>query len=279
MNILRRGDNSEMVRELQQKLGISPTVTNFGPKTEAAVREFQQRNRLPVTGIVDKMTWDMIMGNTTQSSTSTLNIERLRGIIPQNVLDQIPETIQKFELNTPLRLAHFLAQCGHESGEFRLTVENLNYSAQQLANTWPARFAVNRTVRPLQPNQMALDIQRNPQRIANIVYANRMSNGDEASGDGWRFRGRGYIQLTGRSNYTAFNRFVSDDVIANPDLVATKYPLLSAAWFFHTNGIHRIADGGSSRTTVEAVTRRVNGGLIGIAHRLSEFEKYFNKLK
>jgi putative chitinase len=209
-----------------------------------------------------------------------MNLEKLNGIIPAAVLNEIPSVSQKFEINTSLRLAHFLAQCGHESGGFRLITENLNYSAQGLANTWPNRFAVDRNVKPLIPNQLATTIQRNAEKIANIVYANRMSNGDEASGDGFKFRGRGYIQLTGRANYTEFNRFVEgDDVVANPDLVATKYPLLSAGWFFNSNGIHRIADAGESRATVEAVTRRVNGGLIGIEDRVSHFNKYYDLLK
>jgi putative chitinase len=272
--LLKRGDNNENVRLLQQKLGITPAVTNFGPKTEEAVIDYQRKNGLSVTGVVDKVMWDRL------NDVSTLKLERLKGHIPDAVLAQIPDTVAKFDLETPLRLAHFLAQCSHESGGFRLTVEDLRYSAQALAKTWPNRFAVDRTKRPLVPNELANQIQRNPQRIANVVYSNRMGNGDEASGDGWKFIGRGYIQLTGRANYTAFNRFVDgDDVVANPDLVATKYPLLSAGWFFNSNGIHRLADGGASRANVEAVTRRVNGGLIGIDHRFSEFQKYYNLLK
>jgi putative chitinase len=209
---------------------------------------------------------------------NTMNLEKLNGVIPSNVISEIPMVIEKFEINTSLRLAHFLSQCSHESGGFKLMVENLNYSAQGLANTWPNRFAVDRNQNPLVPNPLALQIQRNQQKIANIVYANRMDNGDEASGDGWKFRGRGYIQLTGKANYTAFNRFVGDNIISYPDLVASKYPLLSAGWFFHTNGIHKLADGGASRANVEAVTRRVNGGLIGIDHRISEFNKYYKLL-
>jgi putative chitinase len=107
-----------------------------------------------------------------------------------------------------------------------------------------------------------------------------MSNGDEKSGDGFKFRGRGYIQLTGRANYTAFNRFVdNDDVVANPDLVATKYPLLSAGWFFNSNGIHRLADSGATDAVVTTITKRVNGGTIGLADRIKHFKEYYDLLK
>lgn len=272
--ILKRGDNNENVRLLQQRLGISPAVTNFGPKTEGAVRDYQKKNGLPITGVVDKVMWDRLMGSTPQpvvasTPSGPLKLEKLKGHIPDAVLAQIPDTVAKFDLGTPLRLAHFLAQCGHESAGFKAVSENLNYGAKGLQTIFKKYFPTE---------AKALEYERKPEKIANLVYANRMSNGDEASGDGWRFRGRGYIQLTGRANYTAFNKFVDDDVVTNPDLVATKYPLLSAAWFFHTNGIHKLADGGANRTNVEAVTRRVNGGLIGIDHRLSEFERYYKLL-
>jgi putative chitinase len=200
---------------------------------------------------------------------SMINLEKLKGHIPDAVLVQIPDTVAKFELGTPVRLAHFLAQCGHESAGFNAVSENLNYSAKGLQSIFKKYFPTE---------AKALEYERNPEKIANLVYANRMSNGDEKSGDGFKFRGRGYIQLTGRANYTAFNKFVDDDVVANPELVATKYPLLSAGWFFHTNGIHKLADGGTTRTNVEAVTRRVNGGLIGIVDRVKHFNEYYKLL-
>jgi len=275
--LLKRGDNNENVRLLQQKLGITPAVTNFGPKTEETVRDYQRKNGLSVTGVVDKVMWDKLNGSTPQStpvvvqSTTPLKLEKLKGHIPDVVLLQIPDTVAKFDLGTPLRLAHFLAQCGHESAGFKAVVENLNYGAKGLQSIFKKYFPTE---------AKALEYERKPEKIANLVYANRMSNGDEKSGDGFKFRGRGYIQLTGRANYTAFNRFVdNDDVVTNPDLVATKYPLLSAGWFFNSNGIHRIADAGASRATVEAVTRRVNGGLIGIEDRVSHFNKYYDLLK
>jgi putative chitinase len=198
-----------------------------------------------------------------------LKLRKLKGHIPDRVISLIPEVIDKFDINNPLRLAHFLSQCAHESAGFRAVTENLNYSAIGLRTTFKKYFPTE---------SLAIKYQRKPIMIANRVYANRMGNGDESIGDGYKFRGRGYIQLTGKSNYIAFGKSIDDDLVNNPDKVATDYPLLSAAWFFHKNGIHKISDGGATRANVEAVTRRVNGGLIGIDHRLSEFEKYYKLL-
>jgi putative chitinase len=193
-----------------------------------------------------------------------LNIEKLKGHIPDTVIAQIPGVVDKFEINTPLRLAHFLAQCGHESGGFKAVSENLNYGAKGLSTIFKKYFTP----------ESAKDFERKPEKIANVVYANRMGNGNQASGEGWKFRGRGYIQLTGKDNYTAFDKSVEDDILATPDLVATKYPLLSAAWFFHKNGLHKIADEGATDAVVTKVTKRVNGGTIGLADRILHFKEY-----
>jgi len=115
--------------------------------------------------------------------------------------------------------------------------------------------------------------------IASRVYANRMGNGDETSKDGWKFRGRGYLQLTGKSNYVAFTKFIGEDCVSNPDLVATKYTLASAVFFFNNNKLWPICDRGFSRQVVEEVTKRVNGGLIGIDDRWKHFQEFYNLLK
>jgi len=119
---------------------------------------------------------------------------------------------------------------------------------------------------------------RNPEKIGNRVYANRMGNGDEASGDGFKFRGRGYIQLTGKNNYTNFSHFVGEDCVANPHLVATKYPLASAAFFFNSNNIWPICDRGADDATVTSVTKAVNGGTHGLAERLQNFKVFMRAL-
>lgn len=199
-----------------------------------------------------------------------MDLTKLKGHVPDAVIAQLPDTIAKFELNTPLRLAHFLAQAGHESAQFKAVNENLNYGAKGLRSIFRKYFP---------DDKKALLYERKPEKIANLVYGGRMGNGPEATGDGYKFRGRGYIQLTGKDNYTAFSKAINEDCVANPDLVATKYPLASAAWFFHKNGLHKIADEGATESVVTKVTKRVNGGTIGLADRLKHFNEYYALLK
>jgi putative chitinase len=167
-------------------------------------------------------------------------------------------------------LAHFLAQCGHESGGFKFLNENLNYSAKGLRGTFPKYFPTD---------EIAAKYERKPELIASKVYGGRMGNGAEETKEGFKFRGRGYIQLTGKDNYTKFAKFIGEDTVANPDLVATKYPLASAAFFFDSNGLWAVCDKGADQATVTAVTKRVNGGTIGLADRLNHFNEYYNLLK
>ena len=194
-----------------------------------------------------------------------MNLEKLKGHVPDTVIAQIPNVMENFGVNTPLRLAHFLAQCGHESGGFRLTQENLNYSAKGLRGIFKKYFPTD---------ALAAAYARQPQKIANRVYGGRMGNGAEASGEGFKFRGRGYIQLTGKSNYAAFDLAVEDDILANPDLVSTKHALASAAWFWKKNGLNLIADTGASNEVVTKITKRVNGGTIGLPDRIKHFKEY-----
>jgi putative chitinase len=280
--LLKKGDNNESVKLMQEKLGISPAVTNFGPKTEEAVKAFQTKNGLTPDGIVGDKTWKMIMGESVEvtpkpvvstpistPSVSGLKLDKLKGHVPQSVIDSIPEVATKFGINTPLRVAHFLAQCGHESGGFRLTKENLNYSAKGLMGIFKKYFPTE---------ALAKAYERQPAKIANKVYSNRMGNGTEASGEGAKFCGRGYIQLTGKENYTAFGKSIGVDVCANPELVASQYALASAAWFFSKNGLHKIADEGASDAVVTKITKRVNGGTIGLPDRIKHFKEYYSLL-
>ena len=282
--LLKRGDNNENVKQLQTKLGLE-AIGNFGPKTEDAVKAFQLKNGLTPDGIVGNGTWNKIMGITeavapvapvvtTPTATPVvssggLKLDTLKGHIPDSVIAMIPEVASKFEINTPLRLAHFLAQCGHESGGFKLTKENLNYSAKGLNGIFKKYFPTL---------ESAVPYERKPEKIANKVYGGRMGNGLEASGEGWKFHGRGFIQLTGKDNYTAFTKSIGEDCIANPDLVASKYALASAAWFFNKNGLHKMADGGANDDTVTKITKRVNGGTIGLPDRIKHFKEYYHLL-
>jgi len=196
-----------------------------------------------------------------------MNIDKLKGKIPDDVITELSEVMDKFAINTPLRLSHFLAQAAHESGNFKHTSENLNYSAERLKVIFPKYF---------KQQGLAESYGRKPELIASRVYGGRMGNGEEGTRDGFKFRGRGYLQLTGKNNYAEFDKFVSEEILSEPDLVATKYPLLSAAWFFHKNGLNAIADKGADDATVTSVTKRVNGGTIGLPDRIKHFKEYYS---
>ena len=197
-----------------------------------------------------------------------IDLTKLKGHVPDSLLTEIPLIMEKFGCTSKLRLAHFLAQCAHESGGFKAVTENLNYSADGLKKVFPRYF----------PDNLNESYARQPEKIASRVYGSRMGNGDEASKDGWKFRGRGYIQLTGKSNYSEFDKLVDDDIITNPDLVASKYPLVSAAFFFNKNGLWAICDKGADDATVTAVTKRVNGGTIGLPDRIKHFKHFWTCL-
>lgn len=275
--LLKVGSKGDDVKKLQAKLGLTADGS-FGPGTEKKVKEWQAANGLKADGIVGDGTWSKLFGTSAPAATpastvvippSEFKLEALKGHVPDAVIAQIPDTAAKFNITNPLRLAHFLAQCGHESGGFRAVSENLNYSAKGLLGTFPKYF--NATT--------AAQYERKPEMIASRVYGGRMGNGDESTKEGFKFRGRGYIQLTGKSNYTNFTKFIGEDCIANPDLVATKYPLASAAFFFDSNKLWSICDLGSSDDVVTKVTKRVNGGTIGLADRIKHFKEYYALLK
>jgi putative chitinase len=274
--ILKNGSKGEDVKKLQAKLGLGADGV-FGSGTEAAVKKWQAANGLTADGIVGEGTWAKMFGEKqliTEPSTPIVNagplkLENLKGHIPDAVISQIPDAAKKFNISNPLRLAHFLAQCGHESAGFKAVQENLNYSADGLKKIFPKYF----------PGNLAEGYARNPEKIASKVYGSRMGNGDETTKEGFKFRGRGYIQLTGKDNYTKFAKFIGEDTVGNPDLVATKYPLASAAFFFDSNKLWEICDKGADDTTVTAVTKRVNGGTIGLADRIKHFKEYFGLLK
>jgi putative chitinase len=281
--LLKVGSTGEDVTKLQVKLGVDP-IGKFGPKTEAAVKGWQSAHGLTPDGIVGDATWAKMFAQVAEAPAPTpivapaptmapvaqgFKLDALKGHVPQAVIDAIPDTAARFGITTPLRLAHFLAQCGHESGGFRATQENLNYSAKGLCGIFRKYF----------PSvTVAMQYERKPEKIANRVYASRMGNGNEASGEGWKYRGRGYIQLTGKENYKAFDATVPEDITANPDLVATKYALASAAFFFKKNNLWSICDRGSSPDAVTAVTKRVNGGTIGLADRQKHFKEFYHLL-
>jgi putative chitinase len=184
-----------------------------------------------------------------------------------------PGTMKKameFYKLTPVRAAHFFAQTAHETGGYKLFSENLNYSAQGLQGIFGKYF----------PGTLEESYARNPEKIANRVYASRMGNGDEKSGDGWKYRGRGALQLTGKDNYAAFAKYLQKpEIMTNPDLVATEYSFESAMFFFDKNKLWEICDKGINDAAILALTKRINGGTHGLEDRNQKTKKYYEYVK
>ena len=186
-----------------------------------------------------------------------VNKQQLQSMhIGEQWVDALNETFQRFGILSPIQQASFIGQCGHECGNFKTLEENLNYKAETLMKLWKTRFP---TI------EIANEYARNPKKIANKVYANRMGNRDESSGDGYRFRGRGCIQLTGHANYFHAGQACGEDFVMNPDLVATpRYAAMTAGWFWNTHKINQYAD---SRDFL-MMTKKINGGIIGLDDRI-----------
>jgi len=201
---------------------------------------------------------------------SVITIDQLDTAVPKaryedlvKYIDPLNEGMDRFEINTPNRVAAFIAQVSHESGDFRNTEENLNYSWQALRLTWKGRFTTD---------ELAKQYHRQPERIANFVYAGRYGNGDEASGDGWKYRGRGLIQVTFRDNYAAYSRALSDpSVLSAPEQLAQpSHAALSACWFWHSRGLNQLADAGD-QAGFNQISYRINGGWNGKEDRLENW--------
>lgn len=203
---------------------------------------------------------------------SELTLDVLKACLPQAkqerlamFLEGLNETFEHFEINTPARKAMFIAQTAHESGNFNAVEENLNYQAKALMAFWPKKFA-----------GVADEYARKPEKIANRAYCDRMGNGPEASGEGFKYRGRGLIQLTGKDNYRACGKALGLDLLTDPDQVA-KNPVavLSAGWFWDTRKLNQWAD----KEDVTTVTKKINGGTIGLADRTAHFHHILEVLK
>jgi putative chitinase len=178
-------------------------------------------------------------------------------------VDALNSTFDRFGILTPIQQASFIGQCGHECGNFKVLEENLNYRAEVLMKLWSKRFP---TI------EIANEYARNPKKIANKVYASRMGNRDESSGDGYRFRGRGCIQLTGHANYYHAGNACGQDFVMEPDLVATPmYAAMTAGWFWNTHKLNNFAD----KKDYVGMTKKINGGTIGLQDRIAHIEKAF----
>lgn len=202
--------------------------------------------------------------------TTLITSQELKRIIPNNNeidgwCQALNDILPGYDINTPSRISAFVAQCAHESQGFTRTSENLNYSEKGLLSTFGKYFT----------REQARTYARQPEKIANRVYANRMGNGNEASGDGWRYRGGGLIQLTGRANYQAFASAAAIDLVTAPEYVRTKTGAVeSAAWFWKTNGLNKYAD---SRDIVK-LTKKINGGTTGLEDRLAYYDRALSVL-
>ena len=176
-------------------------------------------------------------------------------------LEPLLKTFEKYEINTPTRQAAFIGQCGHESANFKTLKENLNYSAKGLMATWPSRFP---TI------EVATQFERNPEKIANKVYGGRADLGNIEDGDGWKFSGKGLIQLTGRSNVTACGNALGQPFAENPELLLEPmWACMSAGWFWNKRGLNALADSEDWTT----ITKRINGGIIGLEDRINKIHK------
>jgi putative chitinase len=197
---------------------------------------------------------------------------------PDKWLDAVVQTCAEFEINTPQRIAGFLAQTAHESGGYTMLSENLNYRAATLAACWPTRFAeLGPDKKPkkdpqgkLIPTAVANSIAGKPELIANMVYSSRMGNGPAQSGEAWAFRGRGLKQLTGKFNYENCGRALGVDLVSNPDLLLEPlYAARSAGWFWQANSLSAFADAGD----IKGMTKKINGGFIGLEQRQKLYDK------
>lgn len=198
-----------------------------------------------------------------------MDITKLQTHLPIGIYNQIPGILTKFSIDGPLRLSNLLGQCRHESGGFKVFVENLNYSGEALYKLFKKYF---------KDQEEANSFARQPERIANRIYSNRMGNGIPESGEGWKFRGRGCLQTTGKNNYIALGNFLGVDLITTPDQVATDYCLSSAAFFFLNNNLWTICDQGMSDEVITKVSKRVNGGVIGLSERIKHTKEYYHIL-
>ncbi len=288
MELIKRGSRNDTVRQLQEKLnklGYNLDVDGiFGGGCHNAVLDFQNKNGLGTDGIVGTGTWnaiDLVLKATTESaSTATelnatiegdqlVNKDKLARVMPKakaadldKYLEAINEGLTKYSINTPLRIAHFVAQVAHESGSFKYSSENLNYGAKGLRSTFGKYFKTD---------ELAEEYARQKEKIANRVYGNRMGNGDENSGDGWRFRGRGLIQLTGKENYQKCAKDIGIDIDRQPDKLATdpKAAVFAAAWFWNSRRLNNYAD----KDDVLTITKRINGGTHGLDDRKAYLER------
>lgn len=277
--LLKLGASGDDVAELQTLLKIK-SDGSFGPGTEAAVKTWQTAHGLTADGIVGNATWSAlhtVSEPTVAATPGAVNFSALSGKIPAAILAIFPDTFAKYEINSPLRAAHFLAQIAHESGDFTIKTESMNYSTPaRIVEIWPSRFNLDGTGGKKNAN----DYIKNQEKLAEAVYGGRMGNNNP--GDGFRFRGGGWLQLTGKDAYKGYASYLGKTVEDTADLLRTDnhYALDAACWEYCINmKLNRVADQGPTDDIVKKITKIVNGAYIGLAERQSNFSKFWNALK
>jgi putative chitinase len=262
---LIKGSKNNLVKDLQTRLNKLGAVLiadeYFGQKTEDALLKYTGKRSVGSQSELNAI------GNSVSNNTIAVDYTKIATKVPADVLSSLIEAMKRFDINNILRVSHFVSQCAHESLGFTFKSENLNYSAEGLRKTFAKYFPDDATAKAY---------ARQPEKIANRVYASRYGNGMETSGDGWRFRGKGYAQLTFKDNYVAFGKAIGEDLTVNPELVATpKYASLSACWFFSSKGLNALADTGSTDDVVKQITLKINGGYNGLAERTKNFKEVY----
>jgi len=277
--LLKKGSTGDDVKKLQTKLGLTADGS-FGPGTEAAVIKWQSDNGLTADGVVGDGTWGKMFGTVTESSpivsSGSLDLNKLKGKVPQSIFDVLPDAFAKYDINTPLRASHFLGQIAHESGDFTIKTESMNYSTpSRIVDIWPSRFNLDGSGNKKNANGYI----KNQELLAEAVYGGRMGNNNP--GDGFRFRGGGFLQLTGKEAYQGYAKYLGKSVEETADLLRTenKYALDAACWEYVINmKLNPVADLGLTEEVIVRITKKINGGIIGLDDRRSKVKHYYSIL-
>lgn len=275
--LLKIGSKNDDVKKLQEKLGLTADGV-FGKNTEESVKSFQTKNGLNPDGIVGEGTWSKMFGAPVVISekNSGLDLNKLKGKIPNSIFDLLEPAFKKYEINTVLRASHFLGQIAHESGDFTIKTESMNYSTpSRIVEIWPSRFNLDGSNNKKNANNFV----KNQELLAESVYGGRMGN--DKPGDGFRFRGGGFLQLTGKEAYVGYSRYIKRPVEETADLLRSDdfFALDAALWEYVINKkLNSIADSGSSEDTIKRITKIINGGFIGLQDRIVKFKKFHGLL-
>lgn len=282
--LFERGMRAESIKLIQRKLNVADTGY-FGKLTEDAVITFQRKNNLVADGIVGVKTWNLLFSGVTDLKevkpiADEIEYSKLNGtVIPESIIKRLPIVEIAVPGLTKMQLLHFITQTAYESAYYHKTEEDMNYTAERLLVVFKRYF---------KSRELALAYAHCPEKIANLVYANRIGNGDTDSGDGWRYRGRGYIQLTFKYNYMEFEHWLNKtlntggpyiDILNNPSLVATEYALESAIWFFSSRKIWSIVNRTNTIAAITDATKLVTGGNTALTQRISLFNSLATYLK